>query len=49
MAYFQIIPLGGLLLVWYPAIYWCPNTIILAEGIVAVLIAFIFLPFLRYF
>ena len=46
MAYFGMLPLGGLLIGMVSQYIGAPNTI-LAEGIFAVLIAFIFLPFLR--
>ena len=46
MAYFGMLPLGGLLIGTISQYISAPNTI-LAEGITALLIAFIFLPFLR--
>jgi MFS family permease len=46
MAYFGMLPLGGLLIGTASHYLGAPNTI-LAEGIVAVVIAFVFLPFLR--
>jgi len=46
MAFFGMQPLGGLLIGTISQYISAPNTI-LAEGIIAVLIAFIFLPFLR--
>ena len=46
MAFFGMQPLGGLLIGTVSQYIGAPNTI-LAEGIVAVLIALLFLPFLR--
>ena len=46
MAYFGMLPLGGLMIGVVSQYIGAPNTI-LAEGILAILIAFVFLPFLR--
>ncbi len=46
MAYFGMLPLGGLLIGIVSQFIGAPNTI-LAEGIVAILIAFVFLPYLK--
>jgi len=46
MAYFGMLPIGGLLTGTISQYIGAPNTI-LAEGIAALVIAFIFLPFLR--
>ena len=46
MAYAGMLPLGGLLVGTVSQYIGAPNTII-AEGIAAILIAVIFLPFLR--
>ena len=46
MAYFGMLPLGGLLIGAVSQYIGAPNTI-LAEGVAAILIAILFLPFLR--
>lgn len=46
MAFFGMQPLGGLLIGFLPKYIGAPNTI-LAEGVAAILIAILFLPFLR--
>jgi cytochrome c biogenesis protein CcdA len=46
MAFFGMLPLGGLLIGTISEYIGAPNTI-LAEGIAAVVIALVFMPFLR--